>query len=878
MLRLVKYILFILIWCASIQAQQPTYQHYTQENGLPTTQIYNIIQDQQGFIWIATAMGVCIFDGNEFINYPTATSLGSNHILAIKEDTKGRIWLLATNGKTAYIDRKKKQLKVAKTKLFGSQKLVNEDVIVAYQTAQLLKRRQVEQDILPNQKAYFVQAISCQLPEDEHRFWLGTWGGGAFYCTNYLTDSLQVQSYLPNQTITSIFKDREENYWFTTLDNGIFLLTNPAVFTFTKADGLKHDDIQAITPDKNGSLWLGDSKGTLSHLQKNGTITPYAISFNSNTYNRIHDIFIDNYNYKWLATDEGLEVFNEGNVFFADLTTVKAITKSSQTNNIWVAKYQTPFRFDTYLGKQVDTLACTQVNSILEDKNGVVWLGTAKGLYAYKEKNLRFLGKESNWLRTSINDLKIDSLNQLWIATENKGILVKTPTQIIAITPEKGLASLQTKTLYITEKQKVWIGTNKGINSLSIHDIAKEKLPIKTYTTLEGLAANQVNKIWAKGDSVWVGTIKGLTLFRPSKVKQQTTVLPPLYIQHIQVNYQDTSLLAQYDLPYYKNHIHLKYIALSYQSMGTVTYCYRLLGLEDTWQNTQQTTIQYPSLPPNQYTFQLFAKDKNGQKSTITQIKLHIQRPYWQQWWFRILLLVILLIVVVSIAYLIIRYFKTRNELQRRMLESEQMALRTQMNPHFIFNSLNSIQYFITKNDKRSANLYLSVFATLIRKVLNNSKRSSITLEEEIAYLNLYLQIESLRFTDSFTYQFLHDPNLEVEDINVPPMLIQPYVENAIQHGLLPKKEDNRLVTIQFKEEGDLLICQIEDNGIGRAKSLQNKRKLSNNIGIVNPKKRLAILNQLYKGRIEVAFFDKQNEEKEPSGTLVTICIPIDYE
>ena len=203
-------------------------------------------------------------------------------------------------------------------------------------------------------------------------------------------------------------------------------------------------------------------------------------------------------------------------------------------------------------------------------------------------------------------------------------------------------------------------------------------------------------------------------------------------------------------------------------------------------------------------------------------------------------------------------------------------SLRSQMNPHFIFNALNSVNSFIASNDERTANRYLTDFSTLMRSVLENSEEDFIPLEKEIELLKLYLKLEHSRFKDKFDYQFNIAENVNINDFKIPPMLLQPYVENAVWHGLRYKKEKGLLqVNIQQKDAETIEIV-ITDNGIGRKKSKalkssnQQKRKSK---GMKNIKQRISILNQMYKDKVDVFISDLQEDE---TGTKVTLTLKKD--
>jgi len=241
-----------------------------------------------------------------------------------------------------------------------------------------------------------------------------------------------------------------------------------------------------------------------------------------------------------------------------------------------------------------------------------------------------------------------------------------------------------------------------------------------------------------------------------------------------------------------------------------------------------------------------------------------------------------LMLLTVAIGLLLLRGSKLKDkrrisEMNRRISEITQANLRQQMNPHFIFNTLNSIQYYMYQHDKLATNNYLTKFSSLMRKVLDNSQHTSVPLSDELAALNLYLELESIRFKDKFEYKITMDDEIDPLMHRVPTMLIQPYVENSISHGLIPK-EGKGFVNIDLKLKDDHILCIIEDNGIGReaAKERNLKREGNHNsLGTQITKSRLELVNELYGTSLLTFYTDLLNENGEPAGTRVEIHIPL---
>jgi len=271
-------------------------------------------------------------------------------------------------------------------------------------------------------------------------------------------------------------------------------------------------------------------------------------------------------------------------------------------------------------------------------------------------------------------------------------------------------------------------------------------------------------------------------------------------------------------------------------------------------------------------------------------MELIIIPPFWATWWFKT-------IVILVLAGSVLLFFKLRENrikreqerqtaINKQIAEIRMVALRGQMNPHFIFNSLNSIQHFITTRDKEEALNYLSKFSKLIRKILENSRQNTVSISNELELLELYIQLEQLRFSNKFDYHIAVDEKIDLENTEIPPLLIQPYIENAILHGLINKNDKGDL-WLSLERNNGLLICKIEDNGIGRARSQeieQGKVSRHKSLGIKVTEERISGLFALLDYKMEVVTEDlyeiKQASEKtpQPAGTRVTISIPVKEE
>ena len=305
-------------------------------------------------------------------------------------------------------------------------------------------------------------------------------------------------------------------------------------------------------------------------------------------------------------------------------------------------------------------------------------------------------------------------------------------------------------------------------------------------------------------------------------------------------------------------------------------YAYRIKELDSNWTYTNSRTVDLNFLQPGRYSFEIKACNNNN-VWTVYPVKYNfsINPPFWKTWWFSILIGVLIAGTVFIIFKRRVKYYKEKAAVKQQLAELEAKAIRAQMNPHFIFNSLNAIQETIITENIDAAYDYLSRFSKLLRMVLDNSEKNLITLSSELQTIRLYLSLEALRFSQSFEYSIVAENQLESDEIFIPSLLIQPFVENAIWHGLINKEGDKKL-KIHFKEENRMLECVIEDNGVGRARAREIKmQKLGASVfeskGTRLALQRIEILNRERPGSASIETIDLYDENGKAAGTSVVI-------
>ncbi len=341
----------------------------------------------------------------------------------------------------------------------------------------------------------------------------------------------------------------------------------------------------------------------------------------------------------------------------------------------------------------------------------------------------------------------------------------------------------------------------------------------------------------------------------------------------------ESGSVLSYDL----NNISFTFRGICFTNPEKVKYIFKLEGWDKSWSpETKDNAVQYSNLPAGKYTFKVRSCNNEGVWNLEPLIfKFNIDPPFWKRWWF-ILSLILFIIAMVIVAFrLRINQVKKQQRREAKqqveIAKNELKALRAQMNPHFLFNSLNSIMNYIMNKNDDEAIFFLNKFARLMRLILNNSEKQQVTLSEEIDSLKLYLELEQMRFNNKFEYQIIVDAKIDAGYEEVPTMLIQPYVENAILHGLTPSKMNGNLI-IELRYQGDFMVCTIKDDGIGRKKSFemkQNQAREHKSMGMKIANDRLRLLNSINNSELSVKIDDLYDINGNAKGTSVNIFIPI---
>ncbi|MBK8111177.1 MAG: histidine kinase [Saprospiraceae bacterium] len=333
-------------------------------------------------------------------------------------------------------------------------------------------------------------------------------------------------------------------------------------------------------------------------------------------------------------------------------------------------------------------------------------------------------------------------------------------------------------------------------------------------------------------------------------------------------------------MPHNQSDVSFTFTALEYAAPTKLVFSCFLQGFDKAWSPFGSARYKnYTQLPPGHYVFKVKAKNINGVESLdAAEFAFTVKPAFWQTWWFK-------LVSLISMAAGLYAWYiwrvngirlraEQKNSFDKQMAELDEKLLRSQMNPHFIFNSLNSIQKYIWESKEELAAEYLASFAKLMRAILENSRKEYVSLEEEFKILKLYIDLEHRRSNGKFEYQLQLDPSLDAAKVKILPLILQPFIENAIWHGLGKKEEGGfLLVSISQKDEHNMEVV-IEDNGVGRKKETATQSD-SNPLGQSITQQRLEKLMEVSRKNAEVQIIDLFDQQGKAAGTRVVLCLPI---
>lgn len=712
---------------------------------------------------------------------------------------------------------------------------------------------------------------------------------------------------LPSDNIETICEDREGNIWLASDGAGAFRFTSDEFVNFHASSGLQTEYVMTGFQDESGVYWFG----TYDHgvVKFDGQKFDYYNVENGKILNNVvWSSLGDSKGRYWFGTSNGLSLFEENEIVnftkvdWLPSDKVTSIYEDKENQQVWfgTSKGLGVMGSDTSFSiTSTDNLSLKNIRSIEKGVNNQIWLGTSNGVVVSDGSFFE------PWIN---NDQLSDKLvycienfkDSIWFIGTSNGLYYTDGIQVERMLLHSSFGANFINFLAIEREKYLWVGTNNGVFEVDLHLYLKspdqgvfhhrKNSGLKSVeTNLNAVFVDQLSR-------VWMGTGQGTVRFDRSKRSNKVVDLIPLVqIVEMQLDLKPTdwtvfskdvnpkTLLPEgLSLSSRQNYLTFYFEGVSLSHPDEVVYKIKLDGLDENWTPPiNQNSFTYPNLSYGHYTFNVVASIDGKNWSDPVSLSFEIRKPYYLTWWF-ISLMVILLVLLVSVIYYRrkqAREQKLQTEklyYKSRLLALEQQTLNASMNRHFIFNALNSIQYYINTQDRISANKYLTSFAKLIRKNLDSSVNDTgtVSLQDELERLELYISLEHMRFQKKFDYEIKVDGSLDQDAIQIPPMILQPFVENSIWHGLLPQESGGK-IWIRIFPRGENIIFEIEDNGIGIEESRKSKTDNSHHSkGMLITSGRIEVLKKVTQQKMTIVGpYQINNEEGRPKGTRVELVL-----
>ncbi|MDD2982309.1 MAG: two-component regulator propeller domain-containing protein [Crocinitomicaceae bacterium] len=913
-----------------------TFENFSTNNGLLNNRITSleVIKEQ---LWVGHEGGVTLIENEKFSRWAFTESNKNISVISIIPFQDGQV--IATNGSGLFFINKQKQIRNILLPTTDQNRVrgliqINQDLYIATRGGLLKTNDLYEFKVADDSLNLNISGITLR----NEKLFITTFDQG-FFELDY--NSKKIKNLNIDAEYAGIRKcilDSKGNIWNASREGLIILNSKNQLRVIDENKGLPLNAVSTIFEDKNGTIWIGsEGKGIfrfpgerfVTFDSRSGIPSDLMVSgieINPNL------LFFGSY-------DKGLISYADKKFVQTALgnTTIWAITKD-QFQNIWVGSEMGLYRLNQHakINAGIEPIVASKITCFYKNNKNEIWVGGADGMYKIINGNVEIVknsatsqntgtirnivaynnqlicatdaglfvfknGKYESYLGINKKtfSLKVDNNNNLWIGTEEGFYWSdgKDAKRFVLIG--------QTASSFINfinfRADQLFVGTNNGLYVLS--DLNKRKFASQTHFGLEegivNLESNLNSSFFDSKGILWFGTAQGLVAFDPnSKNNLSQNSNPYLNITSLKLNLQEFNY-ADYSnsfssngiplnlkLPRSKNNLLIELEGISLQNAKGLSYQYWIEGLEETWSpNFQTPQVTLSNLPAGKYTLHVRANIQNKLFSNEYILEIQIAPIFYATWWFLTLLIMFISGVIILVVQFRIKRERIQNyqellEFKARLSSLEQQSLNASMNRHFIFNSLNSIQYFINTQDRVSANKYLTNFAKLIRKNLDSSSEanSMVSLDEEIERLELYLSLEAMRFKDRFEFR-IDTGNIDTENILVPAMLLQPFIENSIIHGILPNEEKKGLIELKIVDKADYLEVIIQDNGVGIDFSLQKKHNIKGDHrsqGMEITSKRIALLNKISNKNFTMEGpFQIEGENHSINGTRVILKIPV---
>ena len=688
--------------------------------------------------------------------------------------------------------------------------------------------------------------------------------GAALYKFNHGSLKEPVKEFLPGISVTSIHEDHQEGFWFSSHESGLFYLP-PALTKYWE----NPEPVQSMITHR-GKTYVGYLSGVVEVYEDDRRIEVFKLPLLRT--NPLLNFFVDEEDAVICITWYGAMKKINGRWKMNPFKDVAILERAGHSLFAASVRSGVVREYPQIGGKIIKSVTLPKrIVSMCTDRDGKLWLGTLHGLYLYTENGLEDL-REKN----AVFGDRIVSVKQL----ENGSIAVASLSNGIVMINEGDTTILNRSTNFNfnfinsleTDKNVLWVGTTDGLYKILYRS---GQVETKRFGFESGLPTVNITSFKINNGWIYIKWMNRLAILSQVSMEKSKN-LGSLYFRNVFAKGKNISLAGNLRLPRNENDLLFSFNVVNLAAANGQTYEYKLDGYDRRWNKTREREANYTNLSPGSYVFRVRVKSSDSQYKEIFY-RFSIKRAIWQQTWFLVIATILSIAAVYLLFRIRLRIVKKKNQLKLDLAESRQKAMLQVMNPHFIFNLLNNIQgSILTKDNITSASL-LSQFARLMRQTVQMGKKKHVSLEQEIDFLDQYLKLESLRAPGKFTYYINMDPALKLKTTLVPTLLIQPFIENAIKHGVmhLPNGKAG-IISITFSQKGNELYCHIDDNGVGRVKAESIKAGMNEHesSGIEITLKRLRLLHEENRTPYYYRIEDKYAENADASGTRVILSVP----
>ena len=867
------------LWVASksgiLKLSSNKSEFFSQNNYLKNEEVTSIAEDNNGNVWFGTFEGVAIWDGTNFQNLGKNEGLSSDFVLDVFMDLEGKPWIGTQDAGISIWNPADSTFSY----INDTTGLCNNHV------------RTIVQDSWKN-------------------IWIGTSGSGICKYFGQQFIHYYISDNPADNFVYAVSQDTSGSLWFSTSDDGVAKLDCSGIQYFGENEGFVNQKSKAIYSDGKGRIWFGSNGSGVAWFD--GIDFHFLKKDDLLIGNWTRDIIEDDFGNVWIASaSDGIFKVTLHDSIIENILRIERDTLMFsdsmfvQSDTILSDSIVTIFNVTQY--SRQNLLPTNKINSLhLDQNNNIWWASSDKGIgYLKDEKEVVVIDRSDGLPTNNIKCILTDSIGNVWIGTAGYGIVrVKENADSIEIKifdETDGLASGNIYLMDFDQKGNLWIGCGRGVDQATF-DAEQNIKQVNHYGQNEGFYGIETcqNAVFRDNENnLWFGTINGITKYVPGSDKVNNTP-PILRFSGVNLFYEsfkntiykhwltkENTLRSGLELPYNQNHLGFEFFAVNLSNPKKVRYQWQLEGLEDEWSPlSSNTEVAYPNLSPGKYTFKVKAYNEDLISSDKPQtLSFTILPPFWQRWWFILGAVIFGISGIVLIFKLRVNQIRKRAkvkqeqlEMENNLLQLEQKALQLQMNPHFIFNALNTAQSLFLGDNPESARLLISKFAKLMRAILLHSRETSIPLQEEVNMLENYLSIEQFSRPNKFEYQINVADDLDIDELMIPPMMVQPFVENAVKHGINYLKEGGK-ITISFSKKGNKLECSIVDNGIGRLASGEiNKQKTKNHksTALDVTKERLDVLNKGNSRHKSLKINDLYNDDGSSAGTEIIVKMPLE--